>query len=109
MVGSLGGVAVLFLIGRYLDVNAVGKFSYALSLVGLFSFLGSLGIDAAHVKRVSEGKDVADRVRTYAVLKLVLSLSFAVLATGAALAWDAWRGFDDTTLPIILVMVVYSF
>ena len=39
-----------------MGATALGELSYALSLVGGFTFLAFLGFNMAHIKRVSEGK-----------------------------------------------------
>ena len=53
----IGWIALLF-VARKMGAEAIGEFSYAVSLVGGFTFLAFFGFRMAHVKRVSEGLDL---------------------------------------------------
>ncbi len=67
----IGYVAMFFVI-RYMGKEALGIVAFAISFVGLFSFMAKLGFDSAHTKRISEGKDQAKCNGTFFSIKFLL-------------------------------------
>ena len=67
----IGWIALLF-VARKMGAGALGEFSYAVSLVGGFTFLAFLGFRMAHVKRVSEGLDLGKCIGTFVSIRLFL-------------------------------------
>jgi len=53
-----------------------------LAYVSMFLFLADLGIGTAHIKLVSEGKDIGKCITTYAVLKFSYTCLFALIVLG---------------------------
>lgn len=76
----MGYIAMFFII-RYMGKEALGVVAFAISFVGLFSFIANMGFDSAHIKRISEGKDLGKCNGTYFSIKLFLifSMVFTVL------------------------------
>lgn len=107
LVGGGFGVLAYFFIGRYMSPQALGAWGFAMGLMGFFSILGSLGFDQAHIKRLSEGQDVARSLGTYTVIKIGLAAAFALVGFGAAYLWHVTKGFQDTTIQVILAVTVY--
>jgi O-antigen/teichoic acid export membrane protein len=70
--GSIFGYLALFFILRYMGAESYGIMGFGLAYVGLFAFITDLGFNHAHIKRVSEGKDLKKCIGTFFVLKLVL-------------------------------------
>lgn len=109
LLGTLLGLVALIFTGRYFETTHVGQVTYAVSIAGLFFFITDLGMGQAHVKRVSEGRDPGDCFATYAVFKLVATLAFLALVGGGVWLYHGLLGrpLEDTTLPIIVVVVGY--
>jgi O-antigen/teichoic acid export membrane protein len=70
--GSILGYLALFFIYRYMGSESFGIVAFGLAYVGLFAFITDLGFNHAHIKRVSEGKDLKKCIGTFFVIKLVL-------------------------------------
>ena len=73
----VGWVALLF-VARHMGASALGEFSYAMSLIGGFTFLAFFGFRMAHVKRISEGLDLGKCIGTFLSIRLFL-ISFRSL------------------------------
>jgi O-antigen/teichoic acid export membrane protein len=105
--GLLAYVA-LFFIARYMGPESYGIIGFAMGFIGLFTVLLDLGFNAAHIKRVSEGKDPGLCIGTYTITKLMLSVVMVATVLGAILFWKLvlGRGFEspahETALYIIL-------
>lgn len=109
LVGGVFGFFSLFFIGRYMGPTALGMWGFALSIVGIASLVPKMGIDGAHIKRVSEGRDLGDCMTTYVTLKGALILLFTVGLALSAMWWGRSRGFHDaTTLPVLLVVILFG-
>ena len=70
--GALGYVGLKF-IALYMTPYEYGIIGFAYGLVALFSFVGNLGFNQAHIKRVSEGKNLATCIATFSTIKIVLA------------------------------------
>lgn len=105
---GLSFVAVLF-IARYLDPSAYGEITWTMALVGLFNVVADLGITQAHIKRLSEGKNINECVSTYATIKIILTAAMVVITLSSVFFWTAVLGktFSDTSIEIILLFVLY--
>jgi O-antigen/teichoic acid export membrane protein len=79
-------VGMLFLT-QFFPPEVYGTITYALSFVAIFDCLANLGFNAAHVKRVSEGKDLSDCVSTFIVVKVALTLSMAAIVLASVYLW----------------------
>ncbi len=107
--GAAFGVVSLFFIARHMPPASLGMVAFALAVARVGTIIGDLGLEAAHVKRVSEGQDIADCQTTYAVLRGGLLLLSSGLLTAAAIWWQRTRGFTDaTTLTVLLVLIVFQ-
>ena len=86
---------------RYLGSDSFGKFSYCLSLVGMFEALAKLGLDAIVVRSlVEEEKSTSDIMGTAVILKLLGSLLTLAIVIGASKS----MGGDWQTQWIVAVM-----
>jgi len=107
--GILGYVG-LFFIARYMTPWEYGIVGFAYGFVALFSIFGQLGFDQAHVKRVSEGKNLGRCIGTFVVTKTVLA---GILATVTFLSIAVWkyifgRGFESPLhLQAVYIMLAY--
>ncbi|MEM0449169.1 MAG: oligosaccharide flippase family protein [Methanomassiliicoccales archaeon] len=107
--------SVLALVGlmftsRYLGPEINGQISWALALITTFNSISDFGFMAAHVKRVSEGKDINDCVSTFTTIKLTLTAGMVVFTTAYITVWQWLQpgAISDTSLSILILFVLYS-
>lgn len=106
--------AVLALVGlifttRYLGPEINGQVSWAIALVTTFNSISDFGFAAAHIKRVSEGKDVDDCVSTFTTIKLLLTVGMVV---GTSIYILVWKALDPTAISssdmeVITLIILY--
>jgi O-antigen/teichoic acid export membrane protein len=107
--GWIGLVVLARMWGDYAP-DALGIIGYSMAFLALFNIIGDLGFSRAHIKRISEGKDLGTCIGTFAVIKLVLS---GIMLTILFISLFIWKtvfnqGFDDaTTEPVIMVFALY--
>jgi len=94
--GILGFIALKF-ISKFMQPWEYGVVGFAYGFVAIFSIFGKLGFDQAHIKRVSEGKDMGNCIATFAVIKifLVALLSLTVILSIAVWKFVMHRGFES--------------
>lgn len=111
--GILGYVAI-FLIARYMDAPdyALGVIGFAYGFVALFVIFSDLGFDRAHIKRISEGKNIGICIGTFFSIKIFLTAVMVVLLVLAIVGWKylLGKGFEspehETAVYIMLVYFV---
>jgi O-antigen/teichoic acid export membrane protein len=93
--GSLGYLG-LFFIARYMNPSDYGIVSFAMGFVTLFTIFCSLGFTQAHVKRVSEGKNLGKCIGTYLSIKLLLLTLATIILFTSLYFWTniLGRGFE---------------
>ena len=111
----IGWIALLF-VARKMGAGALGEFSYAMSLVGGFTFIAFFGFRMAHVKRISEGLDLGKCIGTFFTIRVFL-VSIMILVF--ALFYWLWTapeimyGFPldkelyDTSETVIFLVLIY--
>lgn len=67
--------------------TALGIVGFAIAFLALFSFISDLGFGGAHIKRISEGKDLGKCIGTYAAIQLVLITTMVAVVLGGILIW----------------------
>ena len=104
----IGWIALLF-VARKMGAEAIGEFSYAMSLVGAFTFLAFFGFRMAHVKRISEGLDLGKCIGTFLSIRLVLISIMLIVFASSYWFWTSFLGKElyDTTESVILLVLVY--
>jgi len=75
MIAMIAGIVV----ARVAGPTVVGTVAFGMSLVSMFTFFADLGIGNAHIKIVSEGRNLGDCIKTFSVLKSILIILFIVL------------------------------
>jgi O-antigen/teichoic acid export membrane protein len=111
VVGAILGAVGIFVVARSPGgLELLGLIGFGIGFVGIFFVVTSLGIPAAHIKRVSQGEPLDHAIGTYAALSF-LQVGIAVGATALGLyIWTGvlGRGFQTPLqLPIIHVMLLY--
>ena len=107
--GLLGYIALKF-IALYMSPWEYGVVGFAYSFVALFSIFGDLGFNQAHIKRVSEGKDLGTCIATFAYIKLFLVGLMSSAVIGSIFVWKYifHRGFESPVHEqAVYVMLAY--
>ena len=91
--------------------EALGNIAFAMSFLALFNIIADLGFSKAHVKRISEGKDLGTCIGTFAAIKLVLmgcmlTIVFLLVFVGRSL-WP--QDFFSTTKESVLIAFVFYY
>ena len=68
------GFVSLFFVARLMGAEALGLVAFATSYIALFQSFSDLGYGTAHIKRVSEGKDLGICNGTYFTVKIALTV-----------------------------------
>jgi O-antigen/teichoic acid export membrane protein len=100
----------LFFITRYMGKDVYGQISFSLALVATFAAVSDLGFSSAHIKRVSEGRDINDCVSTFAAVKLVLTGVFVAVTLASLVIWTTLLGgsISQDTLNLALLFLLYN-
>lgn len=111
IIAILGWVGLIVLAkfwGSYAP-EALGMIGYALAFVGLFGALADVGFSSAHVKRVSEGKDLGTCIGTFITIKGVLIVLMVLVVLFSMFVLQNFFGvmFSDTTDLIIYIFILY--
>jgi len=89
---------------------ALGSIAFTMSALALFNIIADLGFSRAHVKRISEGKDIGTCIGTYAAIKLILT---SIMITVVFVTIYIWKVvyhkdfFDATKDSIVYIMLFY--
>jgi len=89
-------------------LSEVGVVNFAIGFAGMFSFLTNLGFGSAHIKRVSEGKNLGECIGTYFTIQVVTVLIFVGTVLASIFVWKniIGKGFEspqhEYTIYIIL-------
>lgn len=108
--GVIGFIGLKF-IALYMQPWEYGVVGFAYGFVALFSIFGDLGFGAAHVKRISEGKDQGKCIGTYAGIKFILT---GVLASTTIFSIVVWRfvfgrGFESPVNEQAVYILLFYF
>lgn len=103
------GYIALFFIARYMGPTAIGMLGFAAAFVGVFSSIADLGFGAAHIKRISEGKDLGKCNGTY----LAVTTFLTAIMTIAVLGWlfiskSVFHTDFDPEQEIMIYIILFS-
>ncbi len=104
------GYVALFFILRDMGATTYGIIGFGMAFVGLFSFVSDLGFNSAHIKRVSEGKDLDKCIGTYLVVKVVLIIIMVGFVLFSLFIWKfvMGRGFEHAEQEgVIYIFILY--
>ncbi|HTY47772.1 MAG TPA: flippase [Methanomassiliicoccales archaeon] len=109
LVISLLGFVGLYFMTRYLGTENYGAIMFAMSVVATFNAVSDLGFGSAHVKKISEGKDISDSVSTYIVIKIVLTAMMVIVTVIGLLFWQTFMGgrIDGPTGSLVILFILY--
>jgi O-antigen/teichoic acid export membrane protein len=112
LAGSILGYLALFFILRYMGAESYGILGFGLAYVGLFAFITDLGFNHAHIKRVSEGKDLKKCIGTFFIVKLALTGIMVGIVLVSIFFWKVilGRGFEypEHETVIYLSIIYYA-
>lgn len=112
LIDGLLAYIALYFISRDMGPEAYGIIGFAMGFVGLFTILTDLGFNSAHIKRVSEGKDMGTCLGTYLISKLSFAGLLAAIVVAVVLIWRflLGRGFESPTheLAIYIILGYYA-
>ena len=105
--GVLAYVA-LFFITKYMGPLDYGIVGFAMSFVSLFVIFGRMGFEEAHIKKVSEGKDLGTCIGTFLVIKIGLVGLMTLIIAGSILFWKFYmgRGFETSTHELAVYVMI---
>jgi len=109
ILGMIGLFAVSKLWGSYAP-GLLGVIWFGMTFVGALSFLYNMGFDATHVKKVSEGKDLARCNGTYIAIKLILIAVLVLTVLGGIAIWKYVLNndfYDSTRETVIYLFLGY--
>jgi O-antigen/teichoic acid export membrane protein len=107
--GWVGLVVIAKLWGSFAP-QALGVIGFAMSFIGVFYIFADLGFGQAHVKKISEGKDLGTCISTFFTIKIILTSIMAVMALFTIFFLDSilHLGFTDATKQsVVLVFLIY--
>ena len=111
IVNAIFGYVTLFFISRYMSPWEYGIVGFAFGFVSLFNIFGTLGFNSAHIKRISEGKDLGKCIGTFLTIKVGLIVLMISVVLGAMFFWKVviGGGFEsDIHEKAIYIMLIYS-
>lgn len=108
----IGWIGLVFLIRTwgYFAPDALGIIGYTLSFLAMFNIIADLGFTQAHIKRISEGKDLGTCIGTFILIKLILLSIMLIVIFAYLFIWLNVLRQDlsnSTSLSIILVFTLY--
>ena len=107
-IAGLNGLSFI-LVARFMGPTPMGIVVYGLSFVMLFNFLPDLGFNVAHVKRISEGKDLARCNGLFVFTKLCL-LAIMIITVIIVIFWYKSRNpfFEDPeNVRVLFILLAY--
>ena len=112
LLAGLLNYAALYLIARYyvFPKFALGLLNFAIGFVALFNTISNLGFPTAHVKRISEGKDIGKCNATFFSIRLILTFIMIIAVSGSIFVWKyvMGRGFETPEQEkAVYVMLAY--
>lgn len=111
IIESILAYVALFFIARYMGPGDYGIIGFAIGFVGLFALLSNLGYNQAHIKRISEGKDLGTCISTFIVTKIGLVTLMSSATIFAIFFWKYLlrRGFESTTHETAIYIILGYF
>ena len=109
IIGMIGLIVIAKFWGSFAP-EALGVIGFAMSFLALFGVISKLGFPQAHIKRISEGRDIGSCIGTFIAIKLVLT---ALMVSAIFIYLFIWKNvlnegfYDATTESVILVFVAY--
>ena len=111
--GGILGYIILKVIAIYMIDAAYtyGTVAFALGFLGMFMIILSPGTDMAHIKKISEGKDVGKCVGTYLVMKTIFTAIFLIVILTVLFGWENIlnKGFESPKHRIAIYLLIFNY
>ena len=110
IINGLLSYVALYYITKYMTPTDYGIVSFAMGFVALFTIIGELGFTNAHIKKVSEGKDLGICNGTFGLTRLIFVPIMIVVVLIVTFLWTnvLGQGFETPEhLTAIYIMLVY--
>jgi len=111
---GIAGYISFFLIARLwggFAPTAIGIVEFGLAFVGMFSFAYDWGFREAHIKRVSEGKNLGKCIGTFLAVKIVFGITAIGLVLLSLFIWQNVlnKGFYDATKEVVIILFLFYY
>jgi len=99
ILNAIFGYITLYFISRYMSAYEFGVVGFALGFVHLFQFLGDMGFNQAHIKKISEGKNLGKCIGTFFVARIGFVCLMISAVISSIFIWKIIinQGFESTT------------
>jgi O-antigen/teichoic acid export membrane protein len=107
-------VVSTIIVARFAGAKVLGMVTFGLAYVTLFTFFADMGIGTAHIKYISEGKDLANSIATFKRIKLFLICFFSIVVIAAFYIQKNLFGYQfettehETVIFIFLIVVIFQ-
>jgi len=104
------GLAILAKLWGDFAREAIGIVGFAMSFIAMFDLIADLGFYQAHIKKVSEGKDLGTCIGTFAAIKILLTSVMVAVVVLSIFIWKNVfnnRFYDATTESVVFVVLIY--
>lgn len=104
------GYVGLFFVARYMGPTALGIIGFGFAYVGIFNFISDMGFGTAHIKRISEGKDLAKCVGTYLSVRSILTggMAVSVLISIFVLKTILHKSFESSVHEHVIYLALFT-
>jgi len=108
---GLIGLVSWYFIANNISKEYVGIVYFAIGFGGFFSMITDLGFRSAHVKRISEGRDLGECIGTYLSVQIVLIIVFVSSVIFTIWAWEnlLGYGFESNNHKIMIYLIMGFF
>lgn len=103
-------IAVSIVVARVAGPTVLGTVAFGLAFVNMFKFIADLGIGSAHVKLISEGRDEAACIGTFAKMKIFFIGFFFIVVLGIFLIhkYIFHYNFESITHEKVILVLLIS-
>jgi len=107
----LGFIGLLFLSWNFF-ADDYGMVHFAISFIGMISFIGDLGFGTAHLKLASEkNRDLGQAIGTYALFKIICTFLLVATVFFLLFIWQnlIGKGFETPEHSLAIKIVIFHF
>ena len=104
VLGAILGTTALVFIAKNMGPSTLGILGYAMTSIGILSFLSDFGMGSVHRMHVKHSVDVGKCVGAYAAIRLVLLGIFSVVTLVMIELWK--DGYIDAEMPSQQIVVM---
>jgi len=103
-------IAASIVVARVAGPTVLGTVAFGLAFVSVFEFLADLGIGSAHIKLVSEGREIDKCISTFSLLKIAYTILFFFIVLGMFLfqKYIVNVQFESTTHEYVILIYLIT-